>query len=81
MGQTRRPPRTSGTKPGLRSGTRRIPEDGGGCSGRRRRRTLAEALTQADAQACRDEDERYDEGGPAMLKAQLDMWAPKVEAL
>ncbi len=64
MGQTRRPPRTSGAKPSLRWRSRRVPEDGGGCSGRRRRRALADTLAHADAQACRDEDKRDDEGGP-----------------
>jgi hypothetical protein len=64
MGQMRRPPRTSGAKPGLRWQSRRIPEDGGGCSGRRRRRATTDTLAQADAQACRDEDKRDEEGGP-----------------
>ena len=65
MGQTRRPPRTSGAKPSLRWRSRRVPEDGGGCSRRRRRRRAsADALAHADAQACRDEDKRDEEGGP-----------------
>ncbi len=64
MGQTRRPPRTSGAKPGLRWRSRRVLEDGGGCGGRRRRRASADTLAHADVQACRDEDERDEEGGP-----------------
>ncbi len=64
MGQTRQPPRTSGAKPGLRWRSRWVPEDGGGCSGRRRRRASADTLAHADAQSCRDEDKRDDEGGP-----------------
>jgi hypothetical protein len=64
MGQARRPPRTSSAKPGLRWRSRPAPEDGGGCSGRQRRRALADALAHADAQACRDEDKLDEEGGP-----------------
>ncbi len=63
MGQPRRPPRASSTKLGLGWRARRISEDGGGCSGRWRRGMLTDTLTQADAQACHDEDKGDDEGG------------------
>jgi hypothetical protein len=70
MCQPRRSPGASGPKPGLRWCSRWAPEDGGGCSGRRCHRTLAETLAQAYAQTCREEDEGDYEGGSSDVETK-----------